>query len=281
MQEAENYANNKKNELQKFINQLYESQKNAQLASEAELKISNDQLINNLNNQIPGINKAAEQNSRQAFINKMLGNKTVNQSLSEAGINTSGKVGTAQAKVENQYGKNLNDILINKNNQLYEINNQKNNANVEYTKNLANLKAKNETNNLSTQQYIQQLQQSAYDNALNNYLNNQQQKFNNDMTLKQYQNSLKQQQFENNYKNNTLSEEKFDFDDSNNNASRKTNTLTTEGNSWYGKLKNVEQLHGRVSTEYELKTGITEALKAGLLTEDDAILILREYGYMK
>lgn len=284
MQQADIYAKKKKKELEGFINNLYNSQKQSQLAQEANFKLANDQVVSSLNNQIPVINQNALDNSRQAFVNKMLGGKAVSQNLSQAGLSTTGTVGTAHAQVENQYGKNLNDILVNKSNQLQNIENQKSNAGLEYAKNLANLKAQSEANNISINQYVQGLQQNAYNDAYNRFIENA--KYQD--SIRQYQDQLKQQQWENDYKNRVLKADSTGLFGFEKNSTKSKNNISTfhvdkKSLSKNGKfindhIKQTLSYSKDANKNKKIATIVKQNLDKNLITELDAEIILREYG---
>ena len=109
-------------------------------------------------------------NARQAYINSMLGKKSVEQQLSQAGLNTSGLLGSAYANVENAYGNSLATLQTNRDNSINDINEQLNNANIQYAIQESELLADIENAKLEIQKYGDELAYQKYQNALNNYL---------------------------------------------------------------------------------------------------------------
>ena len=110
-------------------------------------------------------------NARQAYINSMLGKKSVEQQLSQAGLNTSGLVGSAYANVENAYGNNLATLQTNRDNSINDINKQLNESNLQYAIKESELLADVENAKLELQKYGNELAYQKYQDALSNYMN--------------------------------------------------------------------------------------------------------------
>lgn len=110
-------------------------------------------------------------NARQAYINSMLGKKTVEQELSQAGLNTSGLLGSAYANVENTYGNNLATLQTSRDQSLNDINKQLNEAQIQYAVKESELLADIENAKLELQKYGNELAYQKYQDALSNYMN--------------------------------------------------------------------------------------------------------------
>lgn len=131
----------------------------------------NQQLTQNqINSQKDDVMQTYNDNARQAYINSMLGKKSVEQQLSQAGLNTSGLLGSAYANVENAYGNNLATLQTNRDNSINDINEQLNNANIQYAIQESELLADIENAKLELQKYGDELAYQKYQDALNNYL---------------------------------------------------------------------------------------------------------------
>lgn len=131
----------------------------------------NQQLTQNqINSQKDDIMQTYNDNARQAYINSMLGKKSVEQELSQAGLNTSGLLGSAYANVENAYGNNLATLQTNRDISINDINEQLNNANIQYAIQESELLADIENAKLEIQKYGDELAYQKYQDALNNYL---------------------------------------------------------------------------------------------------------------
>lgn len=208
MREAVNYANQKKNELQNYLNQMLQQQQQAYANQQQALDLQKQNTMNQINAQTPIIEQNALQNSREAFVNKMLGNKSVNQQLAQAGLSTTGAVGTAQANVENQYSQNLGNIQLAKQNQLRDLENQKLNVNNEYAQRLLELQGRQNADKLNMIKYGAESQRNAYNDAYAQYMDNlrrqdaiKQQEYINNFNNRKYQDALRQQAIENELNN--------------------------------------------------------------------------------
>ena len=143
---------------------IAEQQKNA-LAQNKALTESQ------INAQRNDVMEAYNTNARQAYINSMLGKKSVEQQLSQAGLNTSGLLGSAYANVENAYGNNLANLQASRDKSINDINRQLNDAQIQYAQKESELLANIENARLELQKYGNQLAYNKYQDALNNYMN--------------------------------------------------------------------------------------------------------------
>lgn len=117
------------------------------------------------------IMKTYNDNARQAYINSMLGKKSVQQELSQAGLNTSGLLGSAYANVENAYGNNLANLQNARDTSINDMNQQLNEAQLQYAIKESELLADIENAKLELQKYGNELAYQKYQDALNNYMN--------------------------------------------------------------------------------------------------------------
>ena len=167
---AEEYAkqqtSNSSNDTQALLNQ-YEK-----IAEQQKQTLQQQQQLtqNQINSQKDDVMQTYNNNARQAYINSMLGKKSVEQQLSQAGLNTSGLLGSAYANVENSYGNNLATLQTNRDNSINDINEQLNNANIQYAIQESELLADIENAKLEIQKYGDELAYQKYQDALNNYL---------------------------------------------------------------------------------------------------------------
>lgn len=168
---AENYAKqqtaNTGNEAAQLLAQyekIAEQQKNALVQNKALTE-------SQINAQRGDIMDAYHSNARQAYINSMLGKKTVEQQLSQAGLNTSGLLGSAYANVENAYGNNLANLQTSRDKSINDINRQLNDAQIQYAAQESKLLADIENAKLELQKYGNELAYKKYQDALSNYMN--------------------------------------------------------------------------------------------------------------
>lgn len=167
---AESYAKNQTanttNDTQALLNQyekIAEQQKQG-LAKQRELSASQ------INSQRADVLKTYNDNARQAYISSMLGKKNVEQELSQAGLNTSGLVGSAYANVENAYGNNLATLQASRDKSIDSINKQLNESQLQYDIKENELLADIENAKLELQKYGNELAYKKYQDALSNYM---------------------------------------------------------------------------------------------------------------
>lgn len=163
---AKNQTANTTNNTQALLNQyekIAEQQKQG-LAKQRELSASQ------INSQRADVLKTYNDNARQAYINSMLGKKNVEQELSQAGLNTSGLVGSAYANVENAYGNNLATLQASRDKSIDSINKQLNESQLQYDIKENELLADIENAKLELQKYGNELAYKKYQDALSNYM---------------------------------------------------------------------------------------------------------------
>lgn len=163
---AQKQTANASNDTQALLNQ-YEK-----IAEQQKQALQQNQQLtqNQINSQKNNVMQTYNDNARQAYINSMLGKKSVEQELAQAGLNTSGLLGSAYANVENAYGNNLATLQTNRDNSINDINEQLNNANIQYAIQESELLADIENAKLEIQKYGDELAYQKYQDALNNYL---------------------------------------------------------------------------------------------------------------
>lgn len=168
---AEEYAQNQTvntgNDTQALLAQYEKIAEQQKLALQKQQELTNNQI----NSQRDEVMQNYNNNARQAYINSMLGKKSVEQELSQAGLNTSGLVGSAYANVENAYGNNLANLQIARDNSIKDINNQLNKAQLQYAIKESELLSDIENAKLELQKYGNELAYKKYQDALTNYMN--------------------------------------------------------------------------------------------------------------
>ena len=163
---AKKQTTNTANDTQALLNQyekIAEQQKQG-LAKQRELSASQ------INSQRADVLKTYNDNARQAYINSMLGKKNVEQELSQAGLNTSGLVGSAYTNVENAYGNNLATLQASRDKSIDSINKQLNESQLQYDIKENELLADIENAKLELQKYGNELAYKKYQDALSNYM---------------------------------------------------------------------------------------------------------------
>lgn len=168
---ASSYAQSQTANVQNETNALLaQYEKIAELQKQG-LDASRQQTLNELNLNKQKAEEEYQANARQAYINKMLASRDVTQELAQAGLNTTGVVGTAHSSIENAYGNNLAGLQTARNNSLRDIDNSVVNANLEYSIKENELLAEVEQAKIDMQKYGNELAYNRYQDALNNYMN--------------------------------------------------------------------------------------------------------------
>lgn len=270
------------------------------------LENNKQQTLKQINAQRDTVMDNYESNARQAYINKMLAGKDVAQELSQAGLNTSGLVGSAYANVENAYGNNLATLQTNRDNSIRDIDNQVTNAELEYSAQENQLLAEIENAKLELQKYGNELAYQRYQNALANYLNfanldyskerdkiaDEQWQKEYDFALRQYEDALKKNSIasasSSSGSSKSTSRSSSSSSSSSSGASNwnvsNTNVeqapaLTERASQWINSMRGLENMRNRKASEDEIKIGIAEAIRQGALTQNEAKAVLKELGY--
>lgn len=127
--------------------------------------------VNQINAQKDDVLEAYHKNARQAYINKMLGQKNVQQQLSQAGLNTTGVMNSAYSNLENTYGNSLSTLQASRDKNINDINRQVNDTNMQYDIQRNELLSNIENARLDLQKYGNELAYQRYQDSINNYMN--------------------------------------------------------------------------------------------------------------
>lgn len=202
-----NYAQNAQNAYEQSLSYLISGlDENKKLDQEAA-NIRYQNLINQIEQQLPGLQKRFETNAKAAYINKQQNLQQINADLSRLGVNTQGFGVTQRLLNETAYGAEYGKLVSDYNDDLQDIANQKINATGDLNAELAELDAAYAKDKLKTQQYISEQGREVYDKEYNNFYKDlqyqdelKQQQWENEQAEKKYQDQLKQQQWENAFK---------------------------------------------------------------------------------
>ena len=123
----------------------------------------------------------------------MLSQQNVNDSLNRMNLSNSGFGMGQRIGVDTAYGQNLNALTLNRNNQLTGINNEVTNIEGQRLTDFLGLQSQYAGRTGELNQYITKSVDEKYNQEYNNYMKN-----------KEYEEMLKQQAWENDYKNRTL-----------------------------------------------------------------------------
>lgn len=182
-EQGTNYATQKRSEYEKSLNYLVNG-----------VNTQNDAAVNAINtqynNQLPDIQDTYNKNVQQAYINKLLAGRQVTTNLAQMGLANSGFGLQANLNNENAYGQNVASLQSNRDAGIRGV--EANRANA-----LANQQVSYQEllNNANLQK--QQMSDSYYNNEYANYLKSA-----------QMDEQLKQAQWERDYKNRALEQER-------------------------------------------------------------------------
>lgn len=193
---SQNYANDAKNKYEQSLSYLLNGLDEAKAADQEAANIRYNNLITKIRQQLPGIQEQFERNAKAAYVNKQQNLQQIDADLSRLGVNTQGFGVTQRLLNESIYGQTYGQILSDYNNNLRDIANQETNALGDLNANLADLDAAYAKDKLETQKYIGEQGLNVYNTAYKNYYNDL-----------QYQDELKQQQFENEMAERKLAEQ--------------------------------------------------------------------------
>lgn len=180
-EQAKKYSDGLKQNNQYLIDQLVASKNNTL----EQLQKQQDNAIYNLNTNQSTINKTAEDNAKQANINRLLALKSNQEAMNRAGLGTQGIVGSQVNAINNSYGSNLTSILNNQSNELRELEKAKNDTITNYDVNRLNLEKEYSNNIANTQKSIEDSALNQYNNIYQTYLALKQQEWEREQAIKQ------------------------------------------------------------------------------------------------
>ena len=193
---SQNYANDARDKYEQSLSYLLTGLDEAKAADQEAANIRYNNLITQIRQQLPGIQEQFEKNAKAAYVNKQQNLQQIDADLSRLGVNTQGFGVTQRLLNESIYGQTYGQILSDYNNNLRDVANQEVNALGDLNANLADLDAAYAKDKLDTQKYIGEQVLNVYNTAYKNYYNDL-----------QYQDELKQQQYENEMAERKLAEQ--------------------------------------------------------------------------
>ena len=193
---SQNYANDARDKYEQSLSYLLTGLDEAKAADQEAANIRYNNLITQIRQQLPGIQEQFERNAKAAYVNKQQNLQQIDADLSRLGVNTQGFGVTQRLLNESIYGQTYGQILSDYNNNLRDVANQEINALGDLNANLADLDAAYAKDKLDTQKYIGEQGLNVYNTAYKNYYNDL-----------QYQDELKQQQYENEMAERKLAEQ--------------------------------------------------------------------------
>lgn len=251
-EQAKKHSDSLKQNNQYLIDQLNQQKQNTL----EQLQSQQDNAIYNLNTNKATINQTAEDNAKQANINRLLALKSNEQSLNRAGLGSQGIVGSQNASINNSYGQNLTSILNQKTNDLRELEKEKNDTLLKYNENRLNLSNEYDNNLANLQASIDDKALNQYNTTYNNYLAMKQQEWENEQNRlaaeeakrqweKEY--ALQQAALYNSRNSSNSSSNNYSFDEGTNTSSNNnTSNNTTSGNITYQGKTGYSNVNGAI-----------------------------------
>lgn len=254
-EQAKKYSDSIKQNNQYLLDQLNQQKQNTL----EQLQNQQNNAIYNLNTNKSTINQTAEDNAKQANINRLLALKSNEQSLNRAGLGTQGIVGSQNASINNSYGQNLTSILNQKTSDLRELEKEKNDTLLKYNENRLNLSNEYDANLANLQASIDDKALNQYNNVYNNYLAMKQQEYENEQNRLAQEEAIRQYNEQMAYKKEqdaianarawaqiNSQKNSYDFGEENNNTFEENNNnnnnqtsnenITYQGKTGYGNI---------------------------------------------
>lgn len=176
MQGASDYAQAQADLIRKQQQYLLDEQKKSEESRINALDSANQQAINKLTQNKVTVNENADNLNRQEYLSKMLNQEALNQNLSRYKIGTSGARETTLNDLYAQYGSNVNQNNIDRNQGLRDIDNQISDTNLTYEANKNTALSEEALKRLQLQQQIDEQANDMYTQAYNWYVAEEQRK---------------------------------------------------------------------------------------------------------
>lgn len=204
---SQNYAKNAQEAYEQSLSYLISGLDEAKTLDQEAANVRYQNLVNQIRQQLPGIQQQFEKNAKAAYINKQQSLQQINADLNRLGVNTQGFGVTQRLLNETAYGQAYGQLVSDYNDDLRDVANQEINALGDLNAELADIDAAYAKDRLDTQKYISEQGRDVYNKEYNNYYNDlqyqdelKQQQWENEQAEKKYQDQLKQQAWENQFK---------------------------------------------------------------------------------
>lgn len=204
---SQNYAKNAQEAYEQSLSYLISGLDEAKTLDQEAANVRYQNLVNQIRQQLPGIQQQFEKNAKAAYINKQQSLQQINADLNRLGVNTQGFGVTQRLLNETAYGQAYGQLVSDYNDDLRDVANQEINALGDLNAELADIDAAYAKDRLDTQKYISEQGRDVYNREYNNYYNDlqyqdelKQQQWENEQAEKKYQDQLKQQAWENQFK---------------------------------------------------------------------------------
>lgn len=227
---AEIYAQAKRDEAAKQLQNLYDANEESYKQQTAAANASTQNILNQLTQQGTDYKAQMERDARSAYINKILGTQTVTNQLNRLGLyNTGYGVSTLGAQ-ENTFNKNVSDLQTALAKNLATLDTQKANAQTELQGVLANLASNYANQKNSITEYINNQLTNVYNNAYNQKYKEEQDALERQRQAELFEYQKQQDKIANSQRWTQLSNNSYTYDDLGTDYDVKPNPYTNEIN---------------------------------------------------
>lgn len=153
-------------DMQNNINSAYE-------AGVTQAGLSNEQMMNTLNQYITDYNNQYQKDAKSAYINKMQGEQLVSNELARLGLTNSGWGVSQKLQNNSVYSQNLSGLKDALSQKLTKVDMDKANQQLEYEKTLQQLLATKNEQQYSYNQYLANMSEQIRQQEISNYLEQQ------------------------------------------------------------------------------------------------------------
>ena len=184
-EEAKSFAKQQEELIRKQLSDMYSNLTSSKDASITEAELRKQNLLNKIEQSRQPIEQRFGEDTRSAYVNKMLSQQNVGDLLNRMNLSNSGFGMGERIGVDTAYGKNLTSLMSDRSTALQGLENQKLNAIGEHNATLAGIDSTYAGAKLDMDKYISEKATQAYDKAYANYVNEQQAKWQRDFQQNQ------------------------------------------------------------------------------------------------
>ena len=148
---SQNYAKNAQEAYEQSLSYLISGLDDAKALDQEAANVRYQNLVNQIRQQLPGIQQQFEKNAKAAYINKQQSLQQINADLNRLGVNTQGFGVTQRLLNETAYGQAYGQLVSDYNDDLRDVANQEINALGDLNAELADIDAAYAKDKLDTQ----------------------------------------------------------------------------------------------------------------------------------
>ena len=198
-EQAISFAKQQEELIRKQLADMYSNLTSSKDASVTEAELRKQNLLSKIEQSRQPIEQRFGEDTRGAYVNKMLSQQNVGDLLNRMNLSNSGFGMGERLNVDNTYGQNLTSLMSDRSTALQGLQNQKMNVEGEHAATLAGIDSTYMGAKSDIDKYIAERATEAYDKAYANYINEQQAKWNRDFSERQFAEQKKQANITNSY----------------------------------------------------------------------------------